>query len=138
MSPRSRTLFSSEHPDRRLIMSLLEPKAIPALDRALLELLVLFGAVISGLLVVSVSSIVGIVRAVRRRRRNGYSVAAVVLSAIASAISSCWLLYWVQDAFRHGSNPFDGLLAMNLMLCLLPVSWLISAIRANTYHRRSL
>jgi hypothetical protein len=119
-------------------MSLLEPKAIPSLGKALLELLILFGAVISGLLVVSVSSIVGIIRAVRRRRRSGYSVAAVVLSAIATAISSCWLLYWVQDDLRNRSNPFDGLLAINLMLCLLPVYWLIAAIRANSHHRRRL
>jgi hypothetical protein len=119
-------------------MSFLEPKAIPGLDKALLELLILFGAVISGLLAVSVSSIVGVIRAVRRRRKGGYSVAAVVLSAIATAISSCWLLHWVGDDFRHRSNPFDGLLAVNLMVCLLPVSWLIAAIRANTHHRRHL
>jgi hypothetical protein len=119
-------------------MSLLEPKAIPGLDKALLELIILFGAVISGLLIVSVSSIAGIIRARRRRRTGGYSVAAVVLSAIATAISSCWLLYWVGDDLRHRSNPFGGLLVINLMVCLLPVSWLIAAIRANTHHRRLL
>jgi hypothetical protein len=53
-------------------------------------------------------------------------------------VRSCWLLYRVGDDFRHRSNPFDGLLAFNLMVCLLPVSWLIAAIRANTHHRRRL
>ena len=112
-------------------LGLLEPKAVPAIEKALLELLIIFSVIIGLGLVVTVSSIMGIIRAVGRRRRGGYSVAAVVLAAIANAISASWLLYWVSDDIYQRANPINGLLAINLALCVLPLSWLIAAIRAN-------
>ena len=112
-------------------LGLLEPKAVPAVQKALLELLIIFSVIIALALVVTVSSIVGIIRAVGRRRRGGHSVAAVVLAAIANAITACWLLYWVSDDIYHKSNPINGLLAINGAVCVLPLSWLIASIRAN-------
>ena len=123
--------------EKRVRMSFLEPNAIPGLERALLELMALFGLAAAGLLTLIFSSIVGIVRAVRRCRRGGYSLSAVVLGAIAMTISSSWLLYWVVDDVHHGSNPLNGLLLINFLVGLLPASWLMAAIRANAYHRRS-
>jgi hypothetical protein len=118
-------------------MGLLEPTAVPGLDKALGELFIIFGVIIASGLALTISSIVGIVRAVRRRRRGGHSVTAVVLAAVAASITVSWLLYWVGDDIHHGSNPFDGLLTINFVICLPPLSWLIAAIRANAHHRTS-
>ena len=112
-------------------MGLLEPKAVPGLDKALFELFVIFSVIIVSGLVVTISSILGVIRAVRRGRRGGHSVAAVVLAAMANAITACWLLYWVSDDIYHKSNPINGLLAINGAVCVLPLSWLIASIRAN-------
>ena len=61
-------------------MGLIEPTVVPGLDKALLELLIIFGAIVVAGLVVIISSVVGIFRAARRRRRGVRSVAAVVLA----------------------------------------------------------
>jgi len=114
-----------------LSLGLLEPTVVPGLDKALLELLIVFGVIVGAGLVITISSIVGVIRAVRRRRRGGHSVAAVVLAAIANAITASWLLYWVSDDIYHKSNPINGLLAINFAVCVLPLSWLIASIRAN-------
>ena len=116
-------------------MGLLEPIFIPGLDKALLALLIIFSVIVALSLVVTISSIVGIIRAVRRRRRGGHSASAVVLASIASAIATCWLLYWVGDDIYHGLIPIDALLAINLAACVLPLSWLSTAIRANSARR---
>jgi hypothetical protein len=70
-------------------MGLLEPTAIPGLDKALLELLIIFSVIGASGLIVTVSSILGIIRAVRRRRRrrSGHSVSAVVLACVTTAIT---------------------------------------------------
>jgi hypothetical protein len=113
-------------------MSLLEPTVVPGLDRALLELFLFFGGIISAALVLTISSIVGIIRAVRRRRQHRKSTAAVLLAAGATSITILWLLYWTTDNVYHRLNPIDGFLLLNSALCLLPLSWLIAAFRANS------
>jgi hypothetical protein len=102
-------------------MGLLEPPlVIPGFDKLVLKLL-LIGSVIlvaGGALIIS--SIVGVIRALRRERRGGRSVAAVVLAAIAAAITASWLLYWVAYDIHDRSNPINILLAINFAFCLLP------------------
>ena len=119
-----------------LFMSLIEPTTIPGLDKVLLELLITFSIIIGSGIVVTISSIVGVIRAVRRRRRGGDSVSAVALAGVATAITSCWLLYWVVDDIQQKSNPLDALLAINLLICVPPLSWLSAAIHANVARRR--
>jgi len=111
---------------------LLEPTVIPELDRAILEFLLIFAAVAAAILLLTVSSIIGIIRAIRRHRRGEYSSGAVALAALATAISAAWLTYWAGNSMYQKVNPLDGLLAINFALCVLPFSWLFAAIRANT------
>ena len=87
-------------------LGLLEPRAVPGIEKTLTKVLIIFSVIIGLGLVVTISSIVGVIRAVRRRRRGGHSVAAVVLAAIANAIS------------------------------VLPLSWLIASIHANVARRQ--
>ena len=117
-------------------MGLLEPNVVPGLDRALLELLLSFGAVLGSGLLITVSSIVGLVRAIRRRRRSERSSVAIVLALIAITIPSLWLGYWVGVDIYNRSNPINGLFAINAALCVLPLTWLVSAIRANRVRQR--
>lgn len=117
-------------------MGLLEPNVVPGLDRALLELVLIFSAVIGSGLLITASSIVGLVRAVRRRRRAKKSSAAIVLALIANAITSLWLCYWVGVDVYNGANPINALLAINAALCVLPLAWLVTAIRANRARHR--
>ena len=119
-------------------MGLLEPNAVPGLDRALLELFLIFSAVLGSALLITVSSIVGLVRAVRRRRRGERSSVAIVLALAAIAIPSLWLCYWVGVDIYNRSNPINALLAINAALCVLPLTWLVSAIRANRVRQREL
>jgi len=112
-------------------MGLFEPNFIPGLDRALLEIFLTLAAVGLVFLVLTISSIAGIIRALRRRRRGGRSSGAVRFSVVAVSITTLWLLYWVGDNLYHKSNPLDGLLVINLGLCVLPFVWLITAVRAN-------
>lgn len=119
-------------------MGLLEPQVVPGLDRALSELLLIFSAALGGSLLITASSIVGLIRAVRRRRRGEKSSAAIVLAVIANGITLLWLCYWaVADIFNH-SNPINALFAINAGLCLLPLTWLVAAIRANRSRSREL
>jgi hypothetical protein len=111
------------------LLGLLEPKADPGIEKALLEVALIFAVILASGSVVTISSIVGLIRAIRRR--GGRSTAAVVLAAIANTITASWLLYWVGDDIYHRSNPINGLLAINFAICVLPLSWLIAAIRAN-------
>ena len=119
-------------------MGLLEPNVVPGLDRALLELLLSFGAVLGSGLLITVSSIVGLVRAIRRRRRSERSSVAIVLALMATAIPLLWLCYWVGVDIYNRSNPINGLFAINAALCVLPLTWLVSAIRANRARQREL
>jgi len=112
-------------------MGILEPNLVRGLDKALLELFVILSVVIATALVLTASSIVGVVRAIRRRRRGGRSVSAVVLAAVANAIAAAWLIYWVAYDIHERSNPISGLFMINLAFWLLPLSWLIASIRAN-------
>ena len=117
-------------------MGLLEPFVIPGLDKALLELLIIFGVIVASGLIVTASSIAGIIRGLRRRRRSGQSVSAVVLAIVATAITTCWLLYWVGDDIYHRSNPIDALFVINLLICVPPWSWLSVAIQTNGARRK--
>ena len=119
-------------------MGLMEPTVIPGLDKALLQLFAIFSVVIGTGLVVTISSIVGVVRAVRRRRRGGRSVSAVALAAFANAIAAAWLIYWVAYDIHDRSNPINGLFAINVAIWLLPLSWLIASTRANRARRSEL
>src|SRR5258705_13765294 len=94
-------------------MGFFEPIAVPGLDKALLGLFVIFSVVVGTGLVVTISSIVGVVRAVRRRRRGGRSVSAVVLAVVANAIAAAWLLYCLIYNIHDRSNPINGLFAIN-------------------------
>ena len=117
-------------------MALLAPYRIPGFDWLVLKLLVIIVAVLITAFVIAVSSIVGLIRAVRRRRRGEHSIAAVVLSSIALAIASSWLLYWAGDAVAQHENPLNSLLAINFAVCLLPFAWLVAAIFANRGRHR--
>jgi hypothetical protein len=110
----------------------LEPTVIPGLERAILELALIVVCVGGFMLLLTVSSIIGIVRGIRRRRRGTNSRAAIAAAIVACSISALWLLYWVGDNIYHRVNPLDGLLVINLVLCILTFSWLVAAIRANT------
>jgi len=112
-------------------MALLEPYRIPGLEWLVLKLLVIAVVVVVTGVAITVSSIVGLIRAILRKRRGGHSIAAVVLAAIAAALAASWLLYWAGDALYLHQNPIDGFLAINSAICLLPLSWLCAAIWAN-------
>jgi Kef-type K+ transport system membrane component KefB len=118
------------------IMALLEPYVIPGFDWLVLKLLVIIIVVLVTGVAITISSIVGLVRAIRRRRRGGHSIAAVVLATIAAVIAASWLLYWAADALYQHENPLNGFLAINAAICLLPLSWLIGAICANVAPNR--
>ena len=118
-------------------MAVLEPYAIPGFDRLLVKLFLIVVTIIGSLVFLTISSIVGIIRAFRRRRRGGNSDMAIVLAGIAVALITCWLAYWVGDDIFHHQSPFNGMLAINLSFCMLPLSWLIVAIRANAAGRKS-
>jgi hypothetical protein len=89
-------------------MGLLEPTVIPGFGRALVELALVFVAVAGLMLLLTVSSIVGIIRGLRRHKRGLHSRAAIAWALIASSITSLWLLYWVADNLYHRLNPLDG------------------------------
>lgn len=114
-----------------LNMALLEPYRIPGFDWLVLKLLVIIIVILVTGVGITISSIVGLIRAIRRRRRGGHSNAAVLLAALAVAIAASWSVYWAGDALYQHENPLNGFLAINLAVCLLPLSWLISALRAN-------
>ena len=115
-------------------MALFEPPpVIPGFDKLVLKVLAVVAIILITGIVVTITSIVGIVRAVRRRRRGAHSKAAAVLAAIATAIAAAWLLYWVGDDLHNKTNPISGLLAINSGFCILPLSWLIAAMRANRH-----
>ena len=117
-------------------MAVLEPNVVPGLDRALVELLLIFGAVLVLGLLITGGSIVGLVRAVRRRRRGEKSSAAIVLAVVANATTSLWLCYWVGVDVYNRANPINALLAINAALWVLPLMWLVTAIRANRRRHR--
>lgn len=121
-----------------VFVGLLEPNIVPGLDKALLELFVIFSVVIGIGLMVTISSIVGVIRAIRRRRRGGRSVSAVASAAVANAIAAAWLIYWVAYDIHDRSNPINALFAINLAIWLLPLSWLIASIRANRARHSEL
>ena len=116
-------------------MGLLEPFRIPGFDRLLAQLILILVAIIGWMLAVTVSSIVGIIRAIRRRRRGGQSTGAVVLASVVVATCAMWSLYFVGDNLLHHGNPFDSMLAINLSLSILPWLWLTFAIRTNAAAR---
>ena len=112
-------------------MNLLEPTVVTGLDKGLLQLFAIFIAVIVAGLVVTIVSIVGVVRAIRRSRLGRGSVAAVWLAVFASTIAAAWLLYWLAHDIHDRSNPINPLLALNVAFCVLPLMWLVTAIRAH-------
>jgi hypothetical protein len=112
-------------------MALLEPYRIPGLEWLVLKLLVIIIVVLVTAVGITICSIVGLIRAIRRRRRGGHSISAVVLATIAVAIPASWLLYWAGDAIYQHENPLNSFLAINSAVCLLPLSWLIGAVCAN-------
>lgn len=112
-------------------MALFEPTVIPGLDRALLEIVISFAAIGCGILALTISSIVGVVRAVRRRRNGIRSRSAIALALMAALASTTWLLYWTADNIFHRQNPLDALFVINLVLCGLPFGWLLTALRAH-------
>lgn len=109
-------------------MGLLEP----AFTADLLIALIIISVIFVASLVVTISSIVGIIRAVRRRRRGEHSTSAVVLASIASAITICGMLSWLGYDIYHGSSLIDPVLLISLAACVLPLFWVITAIRANS------
>jgi len=121
-----------------IVMCLLEPNVVPGLDRALVELLLISSAVVGLGLLITACSIVGLVRAIRRRRRGEESLRAMVLAVIANAITSLWLCYWVGVDIHNRSNPINALFVINATFCILPLTWLVAAIRANRAQRPEL
>lgn len=111
------------------------PLVIPGFDKIVLKLLLIVSIILVTCAVVTISSIVGVIRAARRLRRGGHSKASVVLAVVATAIAASWLAYWTGEDIYHRSNPINGLLAINLVFCLPPLSWLIAAIHANATRR---
>src|SRR5262249_13469376 len=112
-------------------MALLEPYRIPGFDWLVLKFLLIVGLILVTGVAIVISSIVGVIRAIRRGRRGGQSISAGVLAAIASAIAASWSLYWATDSLYQHENPLNGFLAINFAICMLPCSWLIGAICAN-------
>jgi uncharacterized membrane protein YhiD involved in acid resistance len=112
-------------------MILLEPFTVPGLDKALLELLITAGVILATGVAVTVGSIIGLIRALRRQRRGDRSLAAVVMAATAFVITLAWLLYWVRNDLHDKGNPVNAMFAINAALCVLPLTWLVAAIRAN-------
>jgi hypothetical protein len=119
-------------------VSFLEPFVIPGFDRVVLKLLIIFSFIIVTGIVVTISSIIGVIRAVRRRRRGTRSKPAVILAAAGATIAISWLLYWVGSDIADRSNPINGLLGINFALCVLPLSWLVAAVRANVVWRKRM
>ena len=119
-------------------MGLLEPFVIPGFDRLLVQIILILVAIVGWMIAVTAASIVGIARAIRRRRRGGQSTAAIVQAGVALATVAMWLLYFVGDNLIHRMNPLDSMLAINLSLSILPLSWLMLAIRTNTAARRKV
>lgn len=119
-------------------MSFLEPFVLPGFDRVVLKLLIIFGVILVTGIVVTIGSIVGVIRAVRRHRRGDHSKGAVIIAATAAAITISWLLYWVGSDIADRSNPINGLLGINFALCVLPLSWLVAAVRANVVWRKGM
>lgn len=117
-------------------MAILEPYRIPGFDWLVLKLLAVISVILVTGAVITISSIVGFIRAIRRRRRGGHSKAALVLAAMAVAIAISWSLYWATDALHQHENPLNSFLAINLAICLLPLSWLIATISANRARHR--
>jgi len=109
----------------------LEPFTVGGLDKALLELSITLSSFLITGVAVTVGSIIGLIRAVRRGRRGERSSAAVILAAIATAIALSWLLYWVRSDIHDKANPINTLFGINAALCLLPLSWCVVAIRSN-------
>jgi hypothetical protein len=112
-------------------MILLEPFTVPGLDKALLELLITAGVILATGVAVTVGSIIGLIRALRRRRRGDRSLAAVVMAATAIVITLAWLLFWVRNDLHDKGNPVNAMFAINAAFCVLPLTWLVAAIRAN-------
>ena len=119
-------------------LALLEPSTVPGLDKSLFELLITLGSILITGAVVTVGSVIGLIRAIRRRRHGDRSAAAVVLAAIATAIALAWLSYWVRYDLHDKASPINALLGINAALCLLPLSWFVAAIRANRARHRQL
>lgn len=119
-----------------LAIGLFEPPlVIPGFDKIVLKLLLIASVIVVTGGAVIISSIVGVVRAVRRLQRGGCSKVAVVFAVIATASAASWLAYWAGDDIYHRSNPINVFLAINLAICLLPLSWLAAAIYANIARR---
>ena len=116
-------------------MGLLAPYVIPGFDRLLVQLILIMVAIIVWMLAVTGSSIVGIIRAIRRRRRGGQSTGAIVLASVAVATCAMWSLFFVGDNLMHHANPFDSMFAINLSLSILPWLWLTFASRSNAAAR---
>jgi hypothetical protein len=112
-------------------LALLEPFVVPGLDKTLLQLLLILSAVVGSGLLITAGSIVGLIRAVRRRSRGEKSLVASMLAVIANAFTLLWLCYWVGVDIYNRSNPINALFVINAALCVLPLAWLLSAIRAN-------
>jgi hypothetical protein len=110
-------------------LAILEPFTVPGLDKALLELLITLSSILITGVVVIIGSIIGLIRAVRRRRRGDRSATAVVMATTANVIALVWLLYWVRYDLHDKANPLNPLFAINAAFCLLPLSWLVAAIR---------
>jgi len=117
-------------------MGFLEPNVIPGLDKAILELLLVVCAVVGSALLITVASVAGLLRAVRRRRRGGHSRPAVALAFIALAIMASWMGYWIVWDLHNRTNPINPLLAINVTLCVLPLMWLVAALNANGAQRQ--
>lgn len=99
---------------------------IPGIDWLVLKLLIIVSVVLVTGVAITISSIVRLIRAIRRRRRGEHSIAAVMLATIAAGIAASWLLYWAAEALYQHENPLNGFLAINSAICLLPCSWLIA------------
>jgi hypothetical protein len=117
-------------------MGFLEPNVIPGLDKAILELLLVVCAVVGSALLITVVSVAGLIRAVRRRRRGGHSRPAVALAFIALAITVLWLGYWIAVDIHNRAHPISALLAINVTLCVFPLMWLVAALNANGAQRQ--
>jgi hypothetical protein len=119
-------------------LAFLEPFTVLGLDRALLELLITLSSILITGSFVMIGSIIGLIRAVRRQRRGDHSVAAVVMATTANAIALAWLLYWLRHDLHDKANPINALVAINAGLCVLPLAWLVAALRANRARRSEL
>src|SRR6187455_2751199 len=116
-------------------MAILEPSGDPAIAKALLKGIIIFGGILLFGLIIIIGSIIGIVRGRRRVNHGDRSIGAVIFASISTISAVCWLIYWMYYAISQKSNPIDVMFLINSLFCSLPIWWLITAVNTNRVYK---